>query len=48
MNIMYVTLHCKAFTLLDPKDFYFIWLSSLLTMNVPDEVYYKNASCALN
>jgi len=36
------------FGLVAPKNFRIISLSNILTMNVADEGYSKNASCALN
>ena len=38
-----------SFGLLDPKDFYIIWLSNLLIISVQSvEGYSRNVSCALN
>ena len=31
-----------------PKTFQVIWLTSLLSLSVPDEGYYTNVSCVLN
>jgi hypothetical protein len=35
------------FSYFAPKDFKIIWLSNILTLNVPDECYSSNMSCTL-
>ena len=37
-----------ALLFIAPKYFYIIWFSIISILNVPDESYYRNASCALN
>jgi hypothetical protein len=38
----------RLFGFLAPKYFYISWLCNLWILSVPDEVYSRNVSCALN
>jgi hypothetical protein len=47
-NNNFIDLKSKLSDLVAPKKFKVIWLSKLLTLNVPGEGYSKNVSCMLN
>ena len=38
----------RSFVYVAPKHHYIIWLVNISVVHVPDEGYFRNASCALN
>jgi hypothetical protein len=48
VTISHTTTSRRSFGYVAPKDDYIIWLVNISVVHVPDEGYFRNASCALS